>query len=105
MENVEVRKWKYENESAERKYGSEVPRLFLCGRGTPPIQEGFGTPVRVYLFPGLRATNQGLTLPAKYGSQKKVRRKACEPYLTSDLETGSWDLGVQRASLSSCHHH
>ena len=58
VENVEVRKRKYENESAERKYGSEKvgsqtlpvwagrPRLLLYGRGTPPILERSGKSVR-----------------------------------------------------------
>ena len=55
----EVWKWKYENESAEQKYESEkvgyqtLPVLW----GTPPIQERFGKPARVYLFPGLRDYN------------------------------------------------
>ena len=35
VENVEVRKWKYENESAEQKYGSE-----MVGSQTLPVWAG-----------------------------------------------------------------
>ena len=54
VENVEVRKRKYRNGSTKTKVRNGitevkrlVPRLFLCGWGTPPIQERSGKPVRV----------------------------------------------------------
>ena len=99
-------KTKVRNGSTEVK--RLLPRLFLCGWGTPPRQERSGNPVCVYWFTWLQWTSQGLTVSQQ---STEVRRKweenpwDWESYLPSDLETGSWDLGLQQASPSSCHLH
>ena len=73
VENVEVRKRKYEKTKVRNGSTEVIPRLFLCGRGAPPIQERSDKPVCLDLswFTRLQCTSQGLTLPAKYGSEKK----------------------------------
>ena len=92
VENVEVRKRKYENESAERKYGSEKigSQTLSCVGGAPrPYRKGLGS-LSVSSSFLVYATSQGLTVSQR---STEVRRKEWEPHLTSDLETGSWDLG------------
>ena len=93
-------KWKmlkYGNGSTEVK--RLVPRLFLFGRGAQPIHERSACPCLVLSW--FMRLSKGWLSPSKV---RKWEEKSWEWHLSSNLETGSWDLVLQRASLS-CHLH
>ena len=75
VENVEVWKRKYENESAERKYGSEKVGSHSdssCVGGAPrPYRKGLGRLSVSSSFLVYAYSEQADRLPAKYGSEKK----------------------------------